>query len=410
MKTPLERFLKYVQFETTSCENSTTHPSTSTQFELAKYLVEELKELGLQNAKVDEHCYVTASLKTNVLDRNVPTIGFIAHLDTSCAASGKNVKPKIIEYQGGDVALENGTVISETEELKKLVGRHLVVTDGATLLGADDKAGIAAIMAALERIIASDRPHANIKVCFTPDEEIGSGADFFDLAGFGADYAYTVDGGAGGEINGETFTADKATLTVVGFDVHPGEAKNAMVNAGRVLAQIVALLPLDRTPETTEGREPFVHLYDMEGGVSQACAHFLLRSFDENERKVNKRILIDAVEQALSRLKQSMGSALDACKYHVKFQQQYLNMGYFLQKTPEVLDKLEQAAKNVGLAPQWIPIRGGTDGSRLTEMGLPTPNLFTGGYNFHSVTEFLVIEENEQATATLVELASLWTE
>lgn len=401
MKTPLERFLKYISVETTSSEESTSTPSTSVQFDLARVLVDELKELGLNDAQVDEHCYVTATLPTNVTDRKVPTIGLIAHLDTSCAASGANVKAKVIEYQGGAIALENGTVIAETEEMKALVGDHLVVTDGSTLLGADDKAGIAAIMAAVERLLNSDEPRANVRVCFTPDEEIGNGTAFFDIANFGADCAYTVDGGPAGEINGETFTADKATLVVRGVDVHPGEAKDTMVNAGRVLSRIVAELPLDRTPETTDGRLPFVHLYGLDGGVSQARATFLLRAFNEEDRADNKRLLSDAV----AKIKATAGKD---CACDLTIEEQYLNMGYFLQDSPEVLQKLEEATRRVGLTPNWVAIRGGTDGSRLTEMGLPTPNVFTGGRNFHSVMEFLDVEENEKATQTLVELVRLW--
>ncbi|MBQ9873994.1 MAG: peptidase T [Thermoguttaceae bacterium] len=403
MKTPLERFLKYVEFETTSNEDATTTPSAETQFNLARFLVEELKELGLTDAKVDEHCYVTATLPTNVADRKVPTIGLIAHLDTSSAASGANVKPKIIEYAGGEIALENGLVIPETEEMKALVGKRFVVTDGTTLLGADDKAGIAAIATALERLIASEKPRANVRVCFTPDEEIGNGTAFFDIEGFGADAAYTVDGGPGGEINGETFTADKATLEVKGFDTHPGEAKGVMVNASRALSSIIAELPMERTPERTEGREPFVHLYKLEGGVSSAKAVFLLRAFDEEEREKNKTALREAIEKGTASLPNK-----PVCE--LTFEQQYLNMGYFLKDSPEVLNKLERATRNVGVEPEWIPIRGGTDGSRLTEMGLPTPNMFTGGRNFHSPIEFLVVEENELATRALVELIQLWAE
>ncbi len=401
MKTPLERFLKYCAIETTSSEESSVTPSTPTQFNLARVLVDELKELGLSDAQVDEHCYVTATLPTNIADRKVPTIGLIAHLDTSCAASGVDVKAKIVEYQGGDVVLESGVVIKENEDMKTLVGKRLVVTDGTTLLGADDKAGVAAIMAAVERLIASDRPRANVRVCFTPDEEIGNGTAFFDVEKFGADYAYTVDGGAAPEINGETFTADKATIETEGFDVHPGEAKDTMVNAGRILSHILAALPVDRAPETTDGREPFLHVYSLEGGVSTARASLLLRAFDEEARAENKRILTDAVEAAKAKF-----PAVRKCE--LKIEQQYLNMGYFLKDSPEVLSKLSDAVVNVGLSPIWIPIRGGTDGSRLTEMGLPTPNLFTGGRNFHSVLEFLVVEENEKATETLVELVCMW--
>ena len=402
MKTPLERFLKYVKIETTSNETASTTPSAKSQFDLARLLVDELKELGLSDANVDEHCYVTATLPTNITDRKTPTIGLIAHLDTSCAASGANVNPRVIEYQGGDVVLPNGTVIAETNEMKNLVGKHFVTSDGTTLLGADDKAGIAAIMAALERVVASGEPRPTTRVCFTPDEEIGNGTAFFDVKKFGADYAYTVDGGPAGEINGETFTADKAVLTIQGVDVHPGEAKDVMINAARIMSCVIAELPLERTPERTNGRQPFIHLYKTSGGVSSASAEFLLRAFDETDRAENKRLLEEAVNEVKARFPKK-------CSFELTVKQQYLNMGYFLKDSSDVLDKLELATRNAGLVPVWIPIRGGTDGSRLTEMGLPTPNMFTGGRNFHSTMEFLVVEEHELATKTLIELLKLWS-
>ncbi|MBQ5789254.1 MAG: tripeptide aminopeptidase PepT, partial [Thermoguttaceae bacterium] len=301
LKSPLERFLKYVAIETTSNEEATTTPSSPKEFDLARVLVDELREIGLTDAAVDEHCYVTATLPANVEPQNadepIPTVGLIAHLDTSCAASGANVRPKTFVYEGGDIALENGDVIPETDEMKPLVGRRFVVTDGTTLLGADDKAGIAAIMAAVERLANSAEKRANVRVCFTPDEEIGNGTAFFDVERFGADCAYTVDGGPGGEINGETFSADRATITVRGVDVHPGEAKGTMINAAAILARIVAELPPERTPEQTENREPFIHLYKLDGGVSEAKAVFLLRAFDEEARAENRRLLEAAIEK-----------------------------------------------------------------------------------------------------------------
>ena len=401
MKSPLERFLKYASYETTSSEESTTSPSTQTQFDLARVLVDELLELGLKDARVDEHCQVFATLPTNVVDRETPTIGLIAHLDTSCAASGANVKPREILYEGGEIRLESGAVIPDSDDMKALVGKRLIVTDGTTLLGADDKAGIAAIMTALERLLESGAPRPTVRVAFTPDEEIGAGTAHFDVKAFDADYAYTVDGGVGGEINCETFTADKATLVVEGFDVHPGEAKATMINAARVLARILAALPQDRAPETTDERQPFVHVYRMEGGVATARAVLLLRAFDEIAREENKRLLREAADAAAN-------APAGKAKIELTFEEQYLNMGYFLKNAPEATALLEEATRRAGLEPKWVPIRGGTDGSRLTEMGLPTPNVFTGGRNFHSVLEFLVVEEHEQSTTTLVELAKLW--
>lgn len=403
MKTPLERFLKYVAIETTSNDaNAETTPSSPKEFDLANVLVAELRELGLTDAAVDEHCYVAATLPTNIAAAvEIPTIGFIAHLDTSGDAPGANVRPKILEYSGGDVELESGDVIAENDDLRQYVGRKIVVTDGSTLLGADDKAGIAAIMSATERLLASNEKRPNIRICFTPDEEIGNGTAFFDVAKFGAECAYTVDGGPGGEINRETFTADKATLIVRGVDVHPGSAKETMINAARILSRIVAELPLDRAPETTENREPFIHLYSFEGGVSVAKAVFLLRAFDDEDRAENRRIL----EAAIAKIFETVSSEA-VCEFSVD--EQYLNLSKFLEKSPEVLERLETAVRNVGLEPRWIPIRGGTDGSRLAEMGLPTPNIFTGGRNFHSVKEWLAVDDLEKATETLVELARLW--
>lgn len=407
LKSPLERFLKYVAIETTSNEEATTTPSSPKEFDLARVLVDELREIGLTDAAVDEHCYVVATLPSNVEPQNadepIPTVGLIAHLDTSCAASGANVRPKTFVYEGGDIALENGDVIPETDEMKALVGRRFVVSDGTTLLGADDKAGIAAIMAAVERLANSAEKRANVRVCFTPDEEIGNGTAFFDVERFGADCAYTVDGGPGGEINGETFSADRATITVRGVDVHPGEAKGTMINAAAILARIVAELPPERTPEQTENREPFIHLYKLDGGVSEAKAVFLLRAFDEEARAENRRLLEAAIEKIVVETDSDAVCELDVVR-------QYENMGYFLKDAPEVLETLEAAVRNVGIEPRWIPIRGGTDGSRLTEMGLPTPNIFTGGRNFHSTREWLDVEDLEKATETLVELIRLWAE
>ncbi len=405
MRSPLERFLEYVKVETTSSEESSSTPSTPSQLELAKLLAKELKDLDVQDVEVDEHCYVTGFVPTNITESNgrVPTIGLISHLDTSCAASGSNVNARVITYEGGGIMLQNGTVINETDEMKQLIGDRFVITDGTTLLGADDKAGIAAIMTCLERLISSSFPRPNVRVCFTPDEEIGNGTAFFNLGKFKADCAYTVDGGSGGEINSETFTADKAVIVVHGVDVHPGEAKGVMVNAARILGNIIAKLPCDRAPETTEAREPFIHLYKSHGGVAAAQAEFLLRAFDEEAREKNKQILLKAVEDVFieGRLRE---------KPQVSFEQQYLNMGYFLKDCPYVLSILEEAVKRSGLVPRWIPIRGGTDGSRLTEMGLPTPNIFTGGRNFHSVMEFLDVEELEKSTDVLLHLVELWGE
>ncbi|MDO4587630.1 MAG: peptidase T [Planctomycetia bacterium] len=399
METALSRFLKYAAIETTSQENACKVPSTEQQFELANLLAEELRLLGLQDVIVDRHCYVYATLPSNLHSNSSPNpiIGFIAHLDTSSAASGKNVSPQVICYEKGDIQLKNGTVIPEDSELQKCRGHQIVVSDGSTLLGADDKAGIAAIMTALDRLIQENCPHGTIKIAFTPDEEIGMGTAFFDRERFNADFAYTVDGGSLGEINNETFTADKAVLKIEGRDIHPGTAKGIMINASRILSAVIAALPWNRTPETTENREPFCHLYQISGNVSFATAEFLLRAFDETERQNNRKILSDTVEE-IRKIWNPVSIQLD-------FYEQYLNMGYFFEKNPQVLNRLENAVRLAGLEPVWKPIRGGTDGSRLTEQGLPTPNIFTGGRNFHSPTEWLSVNDLEKTVETLIHLA-----
>ena len=404
MSSALERFLQYVTIDTQSNEKSNVTPSTPCQFDLAKLLVKELKQLGLTDAAVDEHCYVTATLPSNLPEGrdDAPAIGLIAHLDTSDSCSGKNVKPRVMEYTGGDVVLESGLKIPEDADLLRNRGRRIVVTDGTTLLGGDDKAGIASIMAAVETLLTKKTPHGRVRICFTPDEEIGNGTAFFDVQKFGAQYAYTVDSGGVGEINRETFTADKAVMTVNGKDIHPGYAKGRMVNAGRVLSRIIAGLPLARTPEQTEGREPFIHLLEVDGDVSLAKAEFILRAFEESDRRKNQQILQDTFHAVINATPGATGS--------LEIKTQYLNMKRFLDECPLVTDRLEQAVSQCGVQPQWIPIRGGTDGSRLSEMGLPTPNIFAGYYRCHSLTEWLAVDELEKSVEVLVRLVELWAQ
>ena len=401
MTTALERFLRYIVIETTSAEGTDRIPSTPGQFDLARLLVRELKELGLTDAEVDEHCYVMATLPSNLPEtgRKMPVLGLLAHLDTSDAASGKDVKAKVIDYKGGDIPLAGKGTISEDENLRRQLGKKIVVTDGTTLLGGDDKAGIAAIMTALEMLIIEKRPHGPIRVCFTPDEEIGSGTDLLDLKKFGADIAYTVDCGPFGEINKETFNADKATLTINGRDIHPGYANGIMKNAGRILARIIAALPADRTPETTADRLPFIHLIEFEGNVTTAKAEFILRAFEEEEQRENIAILEKTFKKVIDQF--SVSGRLD-------FTTQYRNMRYYLQKSPEVTRKLEEAVRLAGVEPRWVPVRGGTDGARLSEMGLPTPNIFAGYYNPHSLHEWLAVDELNKSTDVLLKLVELW--
>ncbi|MDR1960645.1 MAG: peptidase T [Planctomycetaceae bacterium] len=401
-RTAEERFLRYVAIETTSCPDCEQVPSTACQFELANLLAAELRELGLHDAAVDEHCYVTASLPANVAGREVPVIGWIAHLDTSPDVSGKNVRPQVRDYQGGEIALPNGKIITEDEALKSCRGHKIVTSDGSTLLGADDKAGIAAVMTAVERLLTENQPHGVIKICFTPDEEVGNGTQFFDLQRFGAECAYTVDGELPGELNRETFTAKAAVIRVTGREIHPGTAKGIMVNASRIAAEIIALMPKNQAPETTEGDEPYLHPYHVEGNVAAAAVRVLLRSFDDTQ--------MNQLENRLQEILTQVRSDFPGALVELTVKEQYRNMREGVDQHPEILQKLEEAARRSGVTPCWQPIRGGTDGSRLTEMGLPTPNIYTGGHNFHSATEWLSVNHLETTVETLVQLAYVWAE
>ena len=403
--TALERFLRYVKIETASKPDCDEVPSTQCQFDLAKLLVEELKALGLSDAEVDEHCYVMATLPTNIkknTQNDVPVIGWIAHLDTSPDVSGKNVNPQVIDYVSGPIMLPNGIVIEEDEALRQCQGHQIVTSDGTTLLGADDKAGIAAIMTAIERLIVENLPHGEIRICFTPDEEVGNGTKFFNLAKFGAQFAFTIDGELPGELNKETFTAKAATLKVTGKEIHPGTAKGVMVNAVRVAAEFVAKTPKHQAPETTENDEPYIHPYSIEGTVGEATVKFLLRSFDDE--------VMQKIEYTLMEIKNDVQKLFPNTKIELTLIEQYRNMHEKLTEFPQLLAQLEEAARCSGVTPYWKPIRGGTDGSRLSEMGLPTPNIYTGGHNFHSRTEWLSVNHLENTVETLVQLAQIYVE
>ena len=401
----VERFLRYVKIETTSKPDCDEVPSTPCQFDLANLLVKELKSLGLTDAQVDEHCYVTATLPANIDkddNQTVPTIGWIAHLDTSPDVSGKNVNPQLIDYTSGQIVLSNGLVIEEDEALRQCQGHQIVATDGTTLLGADDKAGIAAIMTALERLIAENLPHGDIRICFTPDEEVGNGTKFFHLEKFLAGYAFTVDGELPGELNKETFTAKAATLKVTGREIHPGTAKGVMVNAVRVAAEFVARTPKHQAPETTEIYEPYIHPFSFEGHVGEANVRILLRAFNDD--------MMHNLENTLAEITSDVQNLFPEAIIELSIVEQYRNMYEKLRESPEMLAKLEESARRSGASPYWKPIRGGTDGSRLTEMGLPTPNIYTGGHNFHSRTEWLSVNHLEKTVETLVQLAKVYAE
>jgi tripeptide aminopeptidase len=409
----LEKFLRYVKIDTQSQDGTGVTPSTKKQFDLGNLLLDELKKLGLKDAELDEHCYLFATLPSNLTPNDpaygkVPTIGLLAHMDTSPDVSGANVKPQIIEnYQGGDIVLPGDTsvVIREDEnpKLKLSIGHRIVTTDGTTLLGADDKAGVAAIMSAVEYLINHPEiKHGDIRVGFTPDEEIGMGTACFDLKKFGAKYAYTIDGEYPGELNKETFSANGATITVYGRDIHPGSAKDIMINSLRIMADIVEMLPKNMAPETTEKYEPFIHPHTMEGSIGKSTLRMLMRDFNTPGLEVQREILENIV--ALARVK------YPKAKIELEIKNQYRNMKDYFAGHEIVADCMFEAAVRAGVEPYWEPIRGGTDGSRLTEMGLPTPNFYAGGQNFHSRTEWLSVNALETTVNTLIKLAEVWVD
>ena len=405
--TVLDKFLRYVVIDTQSKEDSESYPSTAKQFDLLNLLVKELKNLGVPQVSIDEHGYVMATLPANVSTK-VPAIGFVAHVDTSPEVSGANVIPQIIkEYKGGDIILpgDSNIVIRESENpaLKTALGKMIVTSDGTTLLGADDKAGIAITMTALQQLIANPKiPHGEIKVGFTPDEEVGAGTKFFDIKKFGAQFAYTLDGDTTGELNKETFSANLCLITVHGRDIHPGSAKNIMINSVRVISEIIARLPKHQAPETTEGYEPYIHPYVLEGGVGKSTVKLLFRDFQTSGLDDLKKI----VEKVVAEVQPLYPKA----KIEILINEQYRNMREELEKDTRVIDYLYEATKRSGLRPLWTPIRGGTDGSRLTADGLPTPNIFTGGANYHSCTEWVNVWGMEKAVETILNLVQIWVE
>jgi tripeptide aminopeptidase len=403
----LDKFLRYVVIDTQSKEDSESYPSTAKQFDLLNVLVKELKDLGVPQVSIDEYGYVMAALSANVLTK-VPAIGFVAHVDTSPEVSGANVKPQVIkEYKGGDIVLpgDSNIVIRESENpaLKTALGKMIVTSDGTTLLGADDKAGIAIIMTAIQQLIANPKiPHGEIKIGFTPDEEVGAGTKFFDLKKFGAQFAYTLDGDTTGELNKETFSANSCLITVHGRDIHPGSAKNIMINSVRAISEIIARLPKHQAPETTEGYEPYIHPYVLEGGVGKSTVKLLFRDFQTAGLDDLKKI----VEKVIAEVQPLYPKA----KIEIQINEQYRNMRDELEKDTRVIDYLYEATKRSGVQPLWTPIRGGTDGSRLSADGLPTPNIFTGGSNYHSCTEWVNVWGMEKAVETMLNLVQIWVE
>lgn len=401
-----ERFLKYVSYWTTSDDENEQIPSSDRQFELGKVLEAELKELGLEKVTLTDHCYVYGLLPATKGYENVKSIGFIAHMDTAPDYSGENVKPQIIEnYDGNDVLLKGSgeyLKVSDFPELKTLVGKTLITTDGTTLLGSDDKAGVAEIMTAIEQIISSNVPHGDIWVGFTPDEEVGRGADLFDLDYFKADFAYTLDGDYEGEVAYENFNAAGATFKIKGVNVHPGEAKDIMVNAAAVACEIHSRLPENETPSHTEGREGFYHMIGITGDVASAKLSYIVRDHDKNifETRLNKLRTIEID------MNQKYGSGTVS----LTINHSYSNMIEVIDKHPYTVELAKTAIRNVGLEPLSRPVRGGTDGARLSFMGLPCPNLGTGGYGFHGPYEHVTVEGMNTAIEIIKELVKLTTE
>lgn len=394
-----ERFLKYVSYPTMSCDESTTVPTTAKQLVLGKDLVEELLLLGLSDAHMDDKGYIYATLPANT-DKDVNTIGFIAHMDTSSAASDENIKASVVKYEGGDILLnKEQNIYMKTEDypyLDKYVGERLIVTDGTTLLGADDKAGIAEILTMLEKLIASGKEHGTIKIGFTPDEEVGRGADHFDVEKFAADYAYTVDGGALGELEYENFNASGATVTVHGVSIHPGSAKNKMKNAVTMAMEFHALLPALEVPERTEGYEGFHNLHKMSAETELATMQYIIRDHDKNKVAEKKQQFLKAAEE--------MNRRYGEGTVEVALRDSYFNMKEIIENHMYIIERAKKAMADVGIAPNIVPIRGGTDGARLSFRGLPCPNLCTGGENFHSRFEFVSIDAMEKITELLLRI------
>ncbi|MDO5401137.1 MAG: peptidase T [Eubacteriales bacterium] len=394
-----ERFLKYVSFDTQSDESSETVPSTAKQKLLGAYLVEEMQAMGIADARMDEFGYVYGSVPG---DPSLPAIGLIAHMDTSPDCSGADIKARIEAYNGGDICLNAGKDIwlraADYPALQNHVGKHLIVTDGTTLLGADDKAGVAEIMAAAEILLKQQGRHATLKIGFTPDEEIGSGADHFDIPGFAADYAYTADGGPIGEIEYENFNAAGAKVTFRGLNIHPGSAKDKMVNSQLIAMEYNALLPVHQRPDATAGYEGFLHLTDMHGEVERTELRYIIRDHDLDKFREKKALMAEAA--AFLNRKYGEGTVELAVK------DSYFNMKKCIEPCMYVVDRAKRAMAAVGMTPVEVPIRGGTDGARLSYEGLPCPNLCTGGDNYHGRFEFIPVEDMEKCVEMLVEILS----
>ncbi len=404
--TVLEKFLRYVAIDTQSDENSESSPSSAKQLDLARLLKKELEELGLKNVSLDEYGYVMAELPANT-KKKVPTIGFIAHMDTSPDMPGANVKPRLIEnYDGKDILLNKDLDlwirVSDFPEIRQYKGQTLIVTDGTTLLGADDKAGVAEIMTALEHLVKHPEiEHGTIKVAFTPDEEVGRGVDHFDVKKFGADFAYTMDGGAIGELEYENFNAAMAAITIQGRNIHPGYAKDRMKNAILIGMELNALLPVEQRPEFTTGYEGFFHIMRFDGTVEKATFKYIIRDHDRKKFEEKKKLMTDVV----AFINRKFGDGVAT----LELKDQYFNMREKVEPVFHIVETAKKAMEECGVEPKVVPIRGGTDGSRLSYMGLPCPNIFAGGHNFHGKLEYVVVESMEKATAVILKIIDLYT-
>ncbi|MBA4419851.1 MAG: peptidase T [Anaerolinea sp.] len=406
MESIVDKFIRYIKIDTQSDMDSESNPSTVKQFDLARLLVQELQALGLKDAAVDDKCYVMATLPANT-SKTIPAIGWIAHMDTSPDASGANVNPRLIPaYDGAPITLDapTNTILSPADfpDLLKYVGQAIITTDGKTLLGADDKAGVAIILAMLEHLQANlEIQHGKLCISFTPDEEIGHGADHFDVQKFGADIAYTVDGDEIGELEYECFNASMARIHIQGRNVHPGKSKDKMVNAMQLAMDLHAMLPVDQRPEYTDNYEGFFHLLHFNGTVEETDIMYIIRDHD--------RVKFEHKEQVLREAIAFMNERIGSKRIHMELTQQYQNMREVLEPNMHIVDTAREAMEQVGVTPIIKPIRGGTDGSRLSYMGLPTPNIFTGGHNGHGKYEFIPVRSMEKAVKVVLKIIELYT-
>lgn len=405
-KEVFERFLKYIKIDTQSDDTSDTYPSTKKQFDLAKVLQKELQEMGLKDISLDEHCYLMATLPSNI-SKKIPTIGFIAHMDTCPDMSGANINPQIIQnYDGKDIVLnkEKNIILSVSEfpELAEYKGQTLITTDGNTLLGADDKAGVAEIMTAIQYLVNHPEiKHGDIKVGFTPDEEIGRGVDKFDVKKFNAAFAYTLDGGGIGELEYENFNAAHAKVIFNGQNIHPGYAKNKMINALILAMEFNGMLPVNERPEFTQDYEGFYHLIKMEGAVENASIQYIIRDHDRKKFEAKKVFMQQTVDYMNKKYRENT--------VVLEMKDQYYNMREQVEKTFHVVENAQKAMEELGIVPKIVPIRGGTDGARLSFMGLPCPNLFAGGHNFHGKMEYVSVESMEKAVRLILKIIDIYS-